>query len=155
MKNSSLYQEEGIVLNKSWNQNSTEIETDDDPVEENDTEKSPDTNPWNKTGEGAFPLGSLDTILVPQDLTNEACQVYSIAPAEGNTPVSIFMDKHAEKLAFPILFCGKPRPNNTDRPVNISYSDICKSELRRAGGRMAKNIPNMFFKYQKLQTKHI
>ena len=129
--------------------------TDDDPEEENDTEKSADTNPWDETGEDAFPLGSLDTVLVPQDLTDEAHQVYSIASAEVNTLVSIFMDKHAEELAFPTLFCGRPRPSNTDRPVNINYSDICKSELRRADRRMAKNIPNIFFKYKKLQTKHI
>ena len=69
--------------------------------------------------------------------------------------MSIFIDKSAEELAFPAIFCGQPRPNKKDRQTKVSYGDICKSELRRSDRRTAKNVANIFFKYKKLQTKHI
>ena len=126
-----------------------EIDKEIDKGTDNEMEK----DPWNETED--VPIGTLDTLLVPQDPTNDANQVYSFAPAEGYTPVSIFMDKNAEELAFPTIFCGQPRPDNKDRPTKVSYGDVCKSELRRSDRRIAKNVANIFFKYKKLQTKHI
>ena len=58
-------------------------------------------------------------------------------------------------FSFPTLFCGNTRPDNSQRTVNVTYGDICKSELRCSDRRMAGHIPNIFFKYKKLQTKHI
>ena len=134
-----------------------EAEKETDKEMHKGTDKGPDQetekDPWNETED--VPIGTLDTLLVPQDPTNDAHQVYSFAPAEGHTPVSIFMDKNAEELAFPTIFCGQPRPENKDRPTKVSYGDICKSELRRSDRRIAKNVANIFFKYKKLQTKHI
>ena len=126
-----------------------EIDKEIDKGTDNEMEK----DPWNETED--VPIGTLDTLLVPQDPTNDANQVYSFAPAEGYTPVSIFMDKNAEELAFPTIFCGQPRPDNKDRRTKVSYGDVCKSELRRSDRRIAKNVANIFFKYKKLQTKHI
>jgi hypothetical protein len=53
-------------------------------------------------------------------------------------------------LPFPTIFCGEKRLEN-----NISYAEICKSELRRLERRVAGHIPNLFFKHKKLQAKHI
>ena len=154
VRNSQLYKEEGVVLNEAWFCDA-KIDTNDDITNENDSEDKIDNDTWGEADDDALPSGNLDTLLVPQDITDEARRVFSVAPAEGNSPVSIFMDKHAEELAFPSLFCGKARPDNKDRQVKVSCSDICKSELRQSDRRMAGHIPNIFFKYKKLQTKHI
>lgn len=79
------------------------------------------------------------------DLTTEGAEVFSFAPAEGNTPLNIFFDKNAEEMSFPTIFCGKNRADNTEREVNVSYGDICKSELRNVDRRVASHIPNIFF----------
>ena len=54
--------------------------------------------------------------------------VYIFAPAEGNKPISVFLDKHSEELSFPNIFWGNGRPES--HPVKIHYSEIVKSELR-------------------------
>ena len=155
--NSKLYQQEGISLDTEWQE---EDMTEEGVAEEDDAEKNKETendkeDDWEETQETNLPPGVLDTLLQPQDLTDEARRIYSFAPAEGNTPVSVFMDKNSEELSFPTLFCGNARPENSQRTVNVTYGDICKSELRCSDRRMAGHIPNIFFKYKKLQTKHI
>lgn len=58
-------------------------------------------------------------------------------------------------MSFPTIFCGKNRAEYTEREVNVSYGDICKSELRNVDRRVASHIPNIFFKFKKLQTKSV
>ena len=58
-----------------------------------------------------------------------SCPV-SVAPGEGNKPLSIFRDQYSEELAYPGIFLGQKQPENKDRLVSVHYSDICKSELR-------------------------
>ena len=69
-------------------------------------------------------------------MINERENILSVAPAEGSSPLSVFRDKHSEKLAYPGIFLGKKRPENDKRLVPVHYSDICtgKSELRLGGG---------------------
>ena len=77
---------------------------------------------------------------------NDIHDEITFALGEGQIPISVFQDKDAEYLAFPSIFCGECRPNNNDRHLPIHYSDICKYELRSVDRRLAKHIPNMFFK---------
>ena len=79
-----------------------------------------------------------DEPLVPEELT--------FAPGEGQVPLSVFQDENAEYLAFPTIYCGQKRPDNSERVHKVHYSDICKYELRCVDRRVASNIPNMFFK---------
>lgn len=58
-------------------------------------------------------------------------------------------------MSFPTIFCGKNRAENKEREVNVSYGDICKSELRNVDGRVASYIPKIFFTFKKLQTKSV
>lgn len=58
-------------------------------------------------------------------------------------------------MSFPTIFCGKNRAENKEREVNVSYGDICKSELRNVDGRVASYIPKIFFTFKKLQTKRV
>ena len=56
-------------------------------------------------------------------------------------------------MAYPEIFLGQARPDNKQRLVNITYSDICKSELRQSDRRAAMCIENIFYKTKKLQMK--
>ena len=56
-------------------------------------------------------------------------------------------------MAYPGIFLGQKRPDNKQLKVNVHYSDICKSELRRSDRRAAMCIENIFFKCKKLQMK--
>ena len=62
-------------------------------------------------------------------------------------------DKYSEELAYPGIFLGQKRPDNTNRLTSVHYSDICKSELRRSDRRAAMCVENIFFKTKKLQMK--
>ena len=83
---------------------------------------------------------------------NERNQVYSYAPGQNSSPISILKDKHCEELAFPAIFMGEKRPSNS---IPLHYSQIVKSELRRTDRRVAKNPENIFFKTKKLQLKQL
>jgi len=80
-------------------------------------------------------------------------KVYSFAPAEHNKPVSIFLDLHSEELAFPNIFWGFAR--SEIHPVQIHYSDIVKSELRRRDRRVAMCVENIFYKFKRCQMHSI
>ena len=83
----------------------------------------------------------------------EQAQIYNIAPGEGSVPLSIFRDRYSKELAYPGIFLGQKRPENEDRLVDVQYSEICKSELRRSDRRAAMSVKNIFFKAKKLQMK--
>jgi hypothetical protein len=121
--------------------------------DEKESEHQEDT--WNEVPEENLPCGTLDTLLHPQDIIMEDRNIFSFAPAEGNTPLNIYFDKNAEELSFPTIFCGDTRIDDKNRDVKVSYADICKSELRNADRRVASHILNIFFKFKKLQTKHV
>lgn len=147
LENTSQYKEAGIEIDKSWNSN--EI------TEEITIEKEGEHNEdmWNEVPEEELPCGTVDTLLHPLDLTTEGAEVFSFAPAEGNTPLNIFFDKNAEEMSFPTIFCGKNRAENTEREVNVSYGDICKSELRNVDRRVASHIPNIFLSLKSYKQK--
>ena len=67
--------------------------------------------------------------------------------------MSISRDKYSEELAYPGILLGQRRPENNERAVDVHYSDICKSELRRSDRRAAMSVENIFFKTKRLQMK--
>ncbi len=176
--NSELYKDEGVSFNQSWianfqqelmqqqNENvPTSLTTCTTTVVDN-TEMSEVTNDYedntddNNNGECSEdevepPSGVSDTMLTPTDFLddNSRNRILNVAPAEGNKPLSIFQDKYSEEMAYPGIFLGQKRPDNEQRKVNVHYSDICKSELRRSDRRAAMCIENIFFKCKKLQMK--
>ena len=80
---------------------------------------------------------------------NERQGILNIAPGEGNRPISIFRDKYSEELAYPSIFLGQKRPDNTNRVTYVHYSEIGKSELR-SDRRAAMCVENIFFETKKL-----
>ena len=109
---------------------------------------------WTEDDAG-IPDGVTDTMLTATDFLedSERVEFYNIAPGEGSVPLSIFRDRYSEELAYPGIFLGQKRPENKNRLVDVQYSEICKSELRRSDRRAAMCVENTFFKAKKLQMK--
>ena len=171
--NSSLYREEGVTLSKdkaaalnlNLLQNHTEnqdcFDANDQIIDTCSLEKAGKetgdfADDWTE-GDAGIPEGLTDTMLTATDFLedSERAQIYNIAPGEGSVPLSIFRDRYSEELAYPGIFLGQKRPENEDRLVDVQYSEICKSELRRSDRRAAMCVENIFFKAKKLQMKII
>ena len=88
-----------------------------------------------------------DDVELPDEIT--------FAPGEGQKPISVFQDENAEYLTFPTIYYGQCRPDNKDRHIHVDYSFIYKYELISADRKVATNIPNLFFKLNKLQMKQL
>ena len=160
--NSTLYQEQGITFNRDWEINFDQtnefnekiIDTNENTDNEN-LSNFTDENDEFSENEAEIPAGVTDSMLTPPDFVgdNEREHILNVAPGEGNRPLSVFKDKYSEELAYPGIFLGQQRPENKDRLLNVYYSDICKSELRRPDRRAAMCVENIFFKTKKLQMK--
>ncbi|GFW82168.1 helitron_like_N domain-containing protein [Trichonephila clavipes] len=57
----------------------------------------------------------------------------TIAPGEGNVPVSLLFDEHAEELSFPQIYLGQFRTFRDG--VNVTSFMMATSELRRSDRR--------------------
>lgn len=80
--------------------------------------------------------------------------VKSIAPGEGNLHLPYLQDENNEELSFIKIYGGKqaiPYLNNK----RISYSAVCKSEVRRYDRRVAESIPKLFYMSKKLLAKNM
>ena len=170
--NSTLYREQGVSfsdgrvhrlsMNLSGNENTSQccsqvnsLLSDVDNIgHDADIETEHYTDDWIED-DTEIPAGVADTMLTATDFLedSEREQIYSIAPGEGSTPLSIFRDKFSKELAYPGIFIGQKRPENEERLVDVHHSDICKSELRRSDRRAAICVENIFFKTKKLQMK--
>ena len=71
-----------------------------------------------------------------------------IAPAEGNTPVSILADDDLDVLAFPTVYAGKQRKFK----VKYTPTQIAKVEARMHDRRVATNIPKLMFNFCKARV---
>ena len=161
--NSNLYRDEGIVFDDDWvNKYNVEIvqdENDDNEIgnpqlesvnknnDNNDSDRVDKADDWSED-KAKIPEGVTDTMFTATDFLedNEKQHILNVAPAEGNRPLSVFMDKYCEELAYPGIFLGQARPESNQRKVKVNYSDICKSELRRADRRAAMCVKNIFTK---------
>ena len=99
------------------------------------------------------PSGVTDTLLQQPDISENYYEIVAFAPAEGNKPLGLFMDKNSEFLSFPTIFCGGCRPGNKERRVAVSYSTVAKWGLRCQDRRAGQSVPNIFYKLKKLQIK--
>ena len=168
--NSNLYRDEGIVFDDDWvNKYNVEIvqdENDDNEIgnpqlesvnknnDNNDSDRVDKADDWSED-EAKILAGVTDTMFTATDFLedNEKQHILNVAPAEGNRPLSVFMDKYCEELAYPGIFLGQARPESNQRKVKVNYSDICKSELRRSDRRAAMCVENIFYKAKTLQLK--
>ena len=75
-------------------------------------------------------------------------KLIEIAPAEGQRPLGIFKDKHAEEMSFPTLFFGNPRDN--DILQRFRYQEIVKWEVMHYSGDFSYHITNFLFKAMRI-----
>ena len=155
---SSLYQDEGIIVDQNWLRNLCDSQDDTETTKDvdNETESNCPEDVWSED-EADIPAGVTDSMLIPPDFVNdnERQEIYNVAPGEGNRPLSVFRDQYSEEMAYPGVFLGHKRPDNKERLRNVYYSEICKSELRRSDRRAAMCVENIFFKAKKLQMKFL
>ena len=163
VNNSNLYREEGISFHQNWLDNNdvllplaeSDCEHQKEQLENMDSHKVVlDEDNWSED-EAEIPAGVTDTMLTAPDFMtdNERQHILNVAPGEGSTPLSVLRDVYSEELAYPGIFLGQKRPDNTNRLTDVHYSEICKSELRRSDRRAAMCVDNIFFKTKKLQMK--
>ena len=151
LNTSELYKQAEITVDDKWNtcpEKSDDTGSDSSSDEESGSDKKDTFSELND-----HDTAPLMTLLDEQSLDKNA--ILSVAPGEGQRPLSIYKDPHAEYLSFPSLFCGQKRLENTERYVPVYYSDICKWELRCVDRRVALHIPNIFYKMKKLQTEQV
>lgn len=160
VKNSTIFRNEGIQVDESWLHNAQVALSVDESTGGNENIKKSkavesDTDQWTEDDElNEQVTGNLDTVLQPVDY-REFNQILSLAPGEGNSPLGLFQDALSEFLAFPTIYCGQTRIDNSKRIIPLHYSTICKWELRNVDRRVAECLPNIFFKLKKLQIKQI
>jgi hypothetical protein len=93
---------------------------------------------------------SSDTCIQPIDMRTEALAelenfVYSVAPAEGNKPVSIFKEDMGEALAFPTLFPSGINTFDEEREQKLSLCKYYNARLLSADTRFAQNSQYVFY----------
>ena len=185
LRNSILFQSEGISLNKNWsvssqindvqstcrlganitaNENSLLPGTSDSCNEGTRSEQQNNINKnlhgtesdgWTESDANADLLSGNMDTMMQPANYREFNRILSVAPGEGNTPLGMFQDKFSEFLSFPNIYCGQTRCDNNARETRLHYSTICKWELRNVDRRVANDVTNLFFKVKKLQIKQI
>ena len=146
-KTSEFYKEANISIDENWS--GVDLATENQNVCNIDESTNDESDTFSEV-EDEIPL-----MTFLDDQAYDKNTVISVAPGEGQRPLSIFKDPYSEYLSFPTLFCGQKRIDNSDRKVPVYYSDICKWELRSVDRRVALHIPNLFYKMKKLQTEQV
>ena len=151
LNTSALYKQADISIDDNWNLKSTE----NNDIGNDSSNDEGSNNDESDTFSEVDDLDNTPLMTLLDKQSSDKNEILSVAPGEGQRPLSIFKDRNAEYLAFPTLFCGQKRSENTERHVPVYYSDICKWELRSVDRRVALHIPNIFYKMKKLQTEQI
>ena len=86
------------------------------------------------------PRGSVLTIENPE----ADPQLLSVAPAEGQKPMDIMMDKHLEAMCNPDKFCLGTGTFSTERPRKLTYKKYFNQHLLDVDGRFAKDLEYLF-----------
>ena len=144
---SQFYKDAKISIDENWTVSDATIADPIDPLIPERTNEESDN--FSEVEDEAPLMTFLD------NQTYDKNAILSVAPGEGQRPLSIFKDPDSEYLSFPTLFCGQKRMDNSERHVPVHYSDICKWELRSLDRRVALHIPNLFYKMKKLQTEQV
>jgi hypothetical protein len=112
---------------------------------------------WDEVGEfavdGATEQRNVSPTMLDQFNSAEEFlnQALVVAPGEGMTPISLFMDKHCEEASFPNIYCGTLR----EFGKGISFCDRARWELTNIDRRVAHCIDNIFFKMIRIRVNFI
>lgn len=161
--NGPLYKELDVHLNETWLEDVTTATSESQPMTEfleshcNDQRNlerdDTDSDLFSEIDETETRAANMDTMLT--DAEYDQSQVLTFAPGEDQRPLSLLQDADAEYLAFPTIFSGKRRPDNSERQIPIHYTDICKYEVRSVDRRVAACVPNIFLKLNKVEMQQV
>ena len=92
---------------------------------------------------------ALESCLQPTDLTDEILSfsegIYSVAPAEGNKPVSFFKTPNLEAMAFPVQFPTGKNTLDENRHKKLTPCSYFKTRLCCVDDRFARDTNYLFF----------
>ena len=96
-----------------------------------------------------------DTCL-QNELPEEASQIFSLAPGEGNRPIPLLTDKLFEELANPEKFPhGKGGYKDTQRQTRLTLKKYINAHLLDQDGHFAKDIEYIFAMQYAAEHKHV
>jgi hypothetical protein len=81
--------------------------------------------------------------------------IYSIAPAEGQKPLSILFDNGFEEMSNPDKFCDGTFGFFTERSVKLTYRKYFNQRLLNVDGRFSKDIDYLFVAQYIVECKQI
>ena len=82
-------------------------------------------------------------------------QTYSVAPAEGQKPISIMTDSSFEEMSNPDKFCFGTGGFHTERPRKITYRKYFNQRLLDVDGRFARDMDYLFVAQYIVESKQI
>ncbi|XP_062338207.1 uncharacterized protein LOC134036985 [Osmerus eperlanus] len=101
--------------------------------------------------EGDMPNGgfALESCLQPCDVSEEILcfseGIYSVAPAESNSPVGFFKTPKLEAMAFPVQFPTGQNTLDEGRRIKVTPSSYFKARLFCVDDRFARDTNYLFF----------
>ncbi|XP_055084862.1 LOW QUALITY PROTEIN: uncharacterized protein LOC117386060, partial [Periophthalmus magnuspinnatus] len=101
-----------------------------------------------------------DTFFMPVDIAQEALDHYfegilNLAPAEGNSPVSLLSDKDNEAKCFPKEFPLGRNTFHSPRPVPLTMCRYFINRLLHVDGRFAQNFKFLFLALYMLEVQQV
>ena len=140
-----------IEINENWNDivDHDLLQSEHDSVVP-DSDRGDEVNtPECGQSEIVIPGNALDSCLQSVDLLNDLSvddiESISVAPGEGNRPVSLFHEPLIEAKSFPSLFPNGNHTYDAERDVKISRCDYYKARIFSADTRFAANTNYIFF----------
>ena len=97
------------------------------------------------------PQASMMTFENPETLG----QTVSIAPAEGQKPLSIMTDVEFEAMVNPDKFCFGKGTFNTKRPKKLTYRKYFNQRLLDVDGRFARDLDYLFVAQYIVEAKQV
>ena len=82
-------------------------------------------------------------------------QTVSIAPAEGQKPLSIMADAEFQAMVNPHKFCFGKGTLNTERPKKLTYRKYFNLRLLDVDGRFARDIDYLFVAQYIVEAKQV
>ena len=82
-------------------------------------------------------------------------QTYSIAPAEGQKPISMMTDEKFEEMANPDKLCFGTGGFSTERPRKITYRKYFNQRLLDVDGRFARDMDYLFVAQYIVEAKQV
>ncbi len=145
-----------VEINEQWINSLNEPKENVDEKEEQDVveqidENDPDEQPEEDLTYIKEQSGLLsDTSLQPVDIGSEVIDqhfqdVLNLAPAEGNSPVSLLSDKSNEAKCFPVLYPTGGPTFHDRREVRITLSRYLNARILNADGRFARSTDFIFY----------